>query len=344
MALIPNTAFEHANAAILAVTAVEAQVPVTSDEIDDMLAPARKRLRLPKGTLQRVAGVYERRWWKDRENGWKQGVVLAAERAMAQAGITRDQVGILINASVSRQHLEPAMSTHIHQALGMPASCMNFDITNACLGFVNAMTMVSGLIDAGQVDYALVVGAEDVEEVQRRTIDRLNQKTATREDFTNQFASLTLGSGAAAAVIGRADRHPEGHRILHTQTRAGTEHHELCIGDMDDMRTDTAGLLENGLQLVTDTWRAGEASGRDYSSMDFFVTHQVSMVYTRAFAQAMGLDMERIPVTFPELGNIAAEAVPLTIGLHQDKFSRGDRILLLGVGSGLNTAMMEVQW
>lgn len=342
--LIPNTAFDHKNAAILSVAAVEAQVPVTSDEIDEMLAPARKRLRLPKGTLQRVAGVYERRWWKDPENGWKQGVVQAAERAMAAAGITRDQIGILINASVSRQHLEPAMSTHIHDALGLPPSAMNFDITNACLGFVNAMTMVAGLIDAGQIEYALVVGAEDVEEVQRGTIERLNAKNATREDFNNQFASLTLGSGAAAAVIGRADKHPEGHRILHTQTRAGTEHHELCIGDMDDMRTDTAGLLENGLDLVTKTWQAAEESGRDYAGQDFFVTHQVSMVYTRAFAKSMGIDMEKIPLTFPELGNIAAEAVPLTIGLHQDKFSKGDKILLLGVGSGLNTAMMEIEW
>lgn len=344
MALTPNTSFDHTNASLLAVTAVTAQVPVTSDEIDDMLAPARKRLRLPKGTLQRVAGVYERRWWKDRENGWKQGVVLAAERAMAQAGITRDQVGILVNASVSRQHLEPAMSTHIHSALNMPASCMNFDITNACLGFVNAMTMVAGLIDAGQIDYALVVGAEDVEEVQRGTISRLNAKTATREDFANQFASLTLGSGAAAAVIGRSDRHPNAHRLIHTQSRAGTEHHELCIGDMHDMRTDTAGLLENGLQLVTDTWRAAEEYGRDYSGLDYFITHQVSMVYTRAFAKAMGLSMDRIPVCFPELGNVAAEAVPLTLALHSEKFSTGDRILLLGVGSGLNTAMMEVQW
>ncbi len=344
MTLTPNTSFVHANASLLAVTAVTAQTPVTSDEIDDMLAPARKRLRLPKGTLQRVAGVYERRWWKDTENGWKQGVVLAAERAMSQAGITRDQVGMLINASVSRQHLEPAMSAHIHAALGLGPSCMGFDITNACLGFVNAMTMAACLVDAGQVDYVLVVGAEDVEEVQRNTIDRLNQKAATREDFSNQFASLTLGSGAAAAVVGRTDRHPDGHPILHTQTRAATQHHELCIGDMDDMRTDTSGLLENGLQLVSDAWRAGEESGRDYSSMDFVVIHQVSMVYTRAFAKAIGFDMERVPVIFPEHGNTAAEAVPMTIAMHSDRFSKGDRILLTGAGSGLNSAMMEVQW
>lgn len=339
-----NTGFVHRNAALLAVEMSLPQVTITSDEIDEMLAPARKRLRLPKGVLQRVAGVYERRWWRDRENGWKQGVVLAAERAMAKAGIMRDQVDLIINASVSRQHLEPAVATTVHHSLGLPTSAMNFDITNACLGFVNAMTMAAGLIDSGQVRYALIVGAEDVERAQRGTIERLNSKTAVRDDFNNQFASLTLGSGAAAAVIGPADEHPEGHRLKVTQARAGTQHHELCIGDMHDMRTDSAGLLENGISLILDTWKDANDAGHDFRSIEHIIPHQVSMVYTRNFSKITGVSMDRIPVTFPDWGNIAAEAVPMTLAHHQENIARGERVLLLGVGSGLNTAMMEVEW
>lgn len=339
-----NTTFVHRNVALLAVEATEAQVPVSSDQIDEWLAPARRRLRLPKGVLQRVAGVYERRWWKDTENGWRQGIVLAAERALSKAGITRDQVGLMINASVSRQHLEPAVVTSVHNALGMPSTCMDFDITNACLGFVNSMTVAAGMIDAGMIDYALVVGAEDVEEVQRGTIARLNSKGATRDDFNNQFASLTLGSGAAAAVLGPADRHPEGHRLIGTQARAGTQHHELCIGDMDDMRTDSAGLLENGIELILDTWRDANDAGFDLRGVDHVIPHQVSMVYTRNFAKATGVGMEKIPVTFPDWGNVASEAVPMTLAKHQPNIAEGERVLLLGVGSGLNTAFMEIQW
>lgn len=339
-----NTGIVHRNASLLAVEMSLPQVTVTSDEIDEMLTPARKRLRLPKGVLQRVAGVYERRWWRDPRDGWRQGVVQAAERAIAKAGITRDQVGLLINASVSRQHLEPAVSTSIHHSLGMPTSCMNFDITNACLGFVNAMTMAAGMIDTGQIRYALIVGAEDVEEVQRGTVSRINAKNSTREDFNNQFASLTLGSGAAAAVLGPADEHPEGHRLKLTQARAGTEHHELCVANMQDMRTDSAGLLENGIQLILDTWKGANEQGLDFKSMDYVIPHQVSMVYTRNFSKITGVGMERIPVTFPDWGNIAAEAVPMTLAHVQDQIQRGQRVLLMGVGSGLNTAMMEVEW
>lgn len=339
-----NTSIVHANTALLAIEATEAQVPVTSDEIDEMLSPARKRLRLPKGILQRVAGVYERRWWRDTENGWRQGIVLAAERALATAGVRRDDVGVLINASVSRQHLEPAVSNSVHHALGLPPGCMNFDITNACLGFINAMTVASGMIESGAVKYALVVGAEDVERVQRGTIERLNSKTATRADFNNQFASLTLGSGAAAAVLGPADAHPEGHRIKVTEGRAGTQHHELCIGDMHDMRTDSEGLLTNGIALIMDTWREANEKGLDFASIEHVIPHQVSTVYTRNFSKLTGVGLERIPVTVTDWGNVAAEAAPMTLAAHQTNISRGERVLLLGVGSGLNTAFMEVQW
>lgn len=338
-----NTSFTHRNTTLLAVEATPGQVTVSSDDIDEMLAPARKRLRIPKGVLQRVAGVYERRWWKDREDGWKQGIVHAAERAMAKAGITRDQVGLIINASVSRPYLEPAVSTSIHAALGLPPSTMNFDITNACLGFVNAMTMASSMIDSGAMQYVLIVGAENVEMTQRATIDRLNSKGATRADYNSRFASLTLGSGAAAMLLGPADKHPEGHRLVATDTRAATQHHELCIGSMDDMQTDTQGLLENGLALVLDTWRDIDVS-REMKGADHYVIHQVSMPYARSFAKTVGVEFERLPVIFPDFGNTAAEAVPMTLAHHQDSFERGERIILLGVGSGLNTAMTEVQW
>lgn len=339
-----NTSLTHRNTAVLAVEATPGQVAVSSDDIDEMLAPARKRLRLPKGILQRVAGVYERRWWKDPVDGWRQGIVQAAERALADSGVRRDQIGLIINASVSRPYLEPALATSVHAALGLPASTLNFDITNACLGFVNGMALASSMIDSGAIEYALIVGAENVEMTQRATIDRLNAKGATRADYNSRFASLTLGSGAAAMILGPADRHPEGHRMLYTETRAGTEHHELCIGSMDDMRTDTQGLLENGLSLVLETWRGAHENGRDFRNADRYIIHQVSMPYARSFAKTVGVDFDRIPVTFPDWGNIAAEAVPMTLAHFQDGFERGQRILLLGVGSGLNTAMMEVTW
>ena len=134
-------------------------------------------------------------------------MVAAAEEAIEQAGIDSSQIGLLINASVTRDNFEPAVSGGVHDRLELPRHALNFDITNACLGFVNAMTVASTMIDAGAIDYALVVAGEDPP--RHRTAERiLNNPDSTREDVLAQFATLTLGSGAAAAAIGRADRHP----------------------------------------------------------------------------------------------------------------------------------------
>ena len=127
----------------------------------------------------------------------------------------------------------------VHDRLELPRHALNFDITNACLGFVNAMTVASTMIDAGAIDYALIVAGEDPSPWHRTAVRILNNPDSTREDVLAQFATLTLGSGAAAAVIGRADRHPEGHRIVGSVSRAGTEHRNLCIGGEADQGMNT---------------------------------------------------------------------------------------------------------
>ena len=142
----------------------------------------------------------------------------------------------------------------MHHALGLPTTCLNFDVANACLGFLNGMQLAAMMIDAGRIEYALVVDGEGAREIHEATLDRLARPDATREDVLDQFATLTLGSGAAAMVLGRADVHPEGHRLVGSVLRAATEHHELCVGDLNGMSTDTKGLLDAGMAISGDMW------------------------------------------------------------------------------------------
>lgn len=199
------------------------------------------------------------------------------------------------------------------------------------------------MIESGQIRYALVVAGEDADEIQINTVERLLGTGADRDGFLSEFASLTLGSGSAAAVLGRADEHPEGHRILGGVTRAATEFHQLCVGSVDGMFTDAKALLKGGLDLVVSAWK--EASSEwDWRSMNRYITHQVSSVHTNAIVKAVSLDRSRVPVTFPHLGNVGPASVPITLAAEQASLNKGDRVLLMGVGSGLNTAMMEISW
>ncbi|MBG6182555.1 3-oxoacyl-[acyl-carrier-protein] synthase-3 [Arthrobacter sp. CAN_A6] len=338
-----NATFRHDNTALLAVTSVEAPVVVTSAEFDERLAPSLKRLRLSKRLLERVAGVTERRWWSPGSD-FDDAAIEAGAKAMAEAGIEPSQVGLLINTSVTRRNLEPSVAVKIHHTLGLPSSAMNFDLANACLGFVNGITLAANMIDSGQIKYALIVAGEDAQSTQEATFKRLNRPDSTRQDFLSEFATLTLGSGAAAAVIGPADEHPGSHRILGGVSRAGTQHHELCVGGIDGMYTDTKGLLDGGLELVVTAWHEAQADGWKWDAMDRYVTHQVSNSYTNAIIKAVDLVRERVPITFPHWGNVGPASLPMTLAQEAQSLSPGDRVLCLGVGSGLNTSMMEIAW
>lgn len=338
-----NATTRFDNVAMLSVASTLPSAVVTSVEIEEGLAAAMKRARLPKGILRRVAGVIERRHWAPGENS-DDATVDAGRRALAEAGVLPSQIGLMINTSVTRQHLEPSVAVRIHDGLGLPSSAINFDIANACLGFVTGMTMAAAMIESGQIEYALIVNGEDASEVHANTIERLRGGTIDRDDFMSEFASLTLGSGAAAAVIGRADRHPEGHRILGGVTRAATEFNHLCVGSVDGMFTDARALLKGGLELVVSAWKEAAGAEWRWSKMDRYITHQVSSVHTDSMVKAASLDRSRVPVTYPYLGNVGPASIPITLVEQQKTLVKGDRVLLMGVGSGLNTGLMELAW
>lgn len=317
---------------------------VPSSRFEEELAPTRRRLRLPDNLLERVSGVVERRWWEPGTR-FDDPAIEAGAKALAEAGVDAARVGLLVNTSVTRTHLEPSVAVRIHHGLSLPPSAVNFDIANACLGFVNGIMLAATMIDAGQTDYAVIVNSEDSRSTQETTLRRLARPEATREDYRREFASLTLGSGAAAAVIGRADLHPGGHRVVGGVSRAGTEHHELCVGSLDGMFTDTKGLLDGGLPLVAAAFgEANNGAGFRWTDMDRYVTHQISTPYTRAIIDAIDLPEDRVPITFAHWGNVGPASLPMTLAAQADSLAPGDRVLCMGVGSGLNTAMLELEW
>ena len=199
-----NTVFRFANSSVLAVASVDANRVVTSEDIDDQLAATYERLGLRPGLLGGVAGIRERRWWDDGVT-YVDGAAMAGAKALAQSGTDPADVGLMINTSVSRAHLEPSTAVAVHHALGLPRSCQNFDVTNACLGFVNGMELAAAMIDSGQIDYALVVNGEDSQAVQEATLARLCGPDSTAADVMGNFATLTLGSGAVAMVLGQLE-------------------------------------------------------------------------------------------------------------------------------------------
>jgi acyl-CoA:acyl-CoA alkyltransferase len=337
-----NASFRHHNTTILAVCAVEPPIVMTSAAFEEQLGETYRRFGYRRGMLERLVGVVERRWWPE-DVSFADAAAMAGAKALAEAGVRPEQVGVMINTSVCRAYLEPSTAVAVHHQLDLPTSCLNFDVANACLGFVNAMQLAGNMIDSGQADYALIVDGEGMGYSQQATLSRLAAPDATVADFRSQFATLTLGSGSAAMVLGRADRHPEGHRVVGGVSRAGTAHHDLCVGDLERMRTDTKRLFDAGIELALATWDDAQAEF-DWSGMDWFVAHQTSVTHINAMARALGVDVSRFPLTLPHYGNMGPAAVPFTLAMHAESLRSNDRVLLLGIGSGLNTSYAEIVW
>ena len=107
------------------------------------------------------------------------------------------------------------------------------------------MDTASHFIESGRVDYALVVDGEGSRHVIGETMKRMAHEGCTAEQFRAEFAGLTLGSGAAAMVLGRSDLAPQGHRYLRSVSEAATQWSHLCRGTTEGMLTDTKTLLSN---------------------------------------------------------------------------------------------------
>lgn len=337
--MAPFSALDQSH--IWSVSHVEAPERISSAWIDEQLAETYARCGVRPGLLEGVAGITARRWWSE-ETTFDEAAALAGARALEAAGVAPDEVDLLISTSVSKHHLEPSVACAVHHRLGLPATCTNFDLGNACLGFVNAMTIASMAIATGQARTVLIVDGEGSRQVQTETIARLRRPDSTVSDIFEQFASLTIGSGAAAMVMGapRAD----GHAFLGGVTRAATKHHELCIGDLRGMRTDTAALLESGLDLAEQTFTEAIESGWRWRDCDRYVLHQVSKVHTTKLCELLDIDQARVPLSYPDFGNIGPAALPYTLSTISPDLTAGDRVLLMGIGSGLNCSMAELVW
>ena len=338
-----NSVFRHQHAGVLSVASVDAPNIVTSDWIDEQLAEVYQRNGLRAGLLAGLAGVEERRWW-DVDVSFSDAAALAGQLAIEKAGIDPSQIGVLISTSVCKEHLEPSVACLVHDRLKLSSSCLNFDIGNACLGFVNAMHLAATMIDSGSVEYVLIVDGEGSRHTQEATLERLRQPDSTALDVFSEFASLTLGSGAAAMVMASSNRHPETHRLIGGMARAATEHNSLCVGDLERMTTDTHGLLVAGLDLAEEAWTDALVDLDWSTGIDWYILHQVSKVHTTMLCDRLGLDSTKAPITFPHFGNIGPAAIPITLASVQDKIKPGERVLCLGIVSGLNTSALEILW
>jgi 3-oxoacyl-[acyl-carrier-protein] synthase-3 len=323
----------------------------TSAAIEEKLRPLYERLKLPAGRLELMTGIRERRFWPE-ATAPSAASAMAGRRALAASGIDPRQIEVLVHAAVCRDMLEPATASFVHRELGLAPGVQVFDVSNACLGFLNAITLLGGLIESGQIKCGLVTVGEDGRPLVEQTIATLLREPFTRHTIKPYFANLTIGSAAVAAVVCHRSLASRGHRVLGGVGRAATQHSQLCQGDRVGghtlaMQTDSEQLLIAGVELAQDTWREFKnETGWGEKTPARFVCHQVGSMHRRALYEKLGLDLARDFSTFERLGNTGSAALPITLAhaVEAGAIQDGDKVALLGIGSGINCLMLAMEW
>jgi 3-oxoacyl-[acyl-carrier-protein] synthase-3 len=245
----------------------------------------------------------------------------------------------------------------VHHRLGLGQDCLVYDVSNACLGILDGMIQVANMIELGQIRAGLVVGTETGRALVETTIESLNADTSlTRETVKSAVASLTIGSASAAVLMVDRKLSRTQNRLIAATAGAFTAGHELCRSGRDEaaggamrplMATDSQRLMEEGIAAGVATFGSFLAeAGWTPGDIDKTYCHQVGSAHRKLLLEALGLEAANDFATFATLGNTGSAALPVTLalGAEQGHLSGGEHAALLGIGSGINTLMLAVDW
>jgi 3-oxoacyl-[acyl-carrier-protein] synthase-3 len=320
---------------------------ITSSYLEDQISDTMERLGVPKGQIERLTGIRERRFW-DADLTPSEIATMAARKVLDITGIDSQKIGCMINSSVCKDYIEPSVACLVHGNLKLSSRCINYDIGNACLGFLNAMDTIILMIEAGMIDYGLVVNGETSREAVEATIKRLQAPDVPLQTFRDNFATLTLGSGGVAMILARKDLSKTGHVINGSVNRAATQYNRLCLGQRTEMLSDPHALMLGGLELATETWQAAQEQFENWhdDNIVLYAPHQTSVRHMQALVQTIDVSLEKIYLNLYTQGNVGPASLPIAMAMavEDGRIQPGDHVAFLGIGSGLNCTMMSVSW
>jgi len=254
----------------------------------------------------------------------------AAKRALEAAGITADQIDLIILATSTPDYLGgfPSTACVVQDKLGIKNGCAAFDVQAVCSGFAYALSVADAMIRSGAHQNVLVIGAE--------TFSRIL-------DFKDRTTCVLFGDGAGAVVLGASDQPGILASALHAD---GSYRDILCVpgraksGGVDGsafLVMDGQAVFKLAVKVLDQV--ANEVlqkAGITTEQVDWLIPHQANIRIMEGTAKKLGIPLERVIVTVTEQGNTSAASIPLALdeGVRSGKIQRGQTLLLEGVGGG----------
>lgn len=267
----------------------------------------------------------------------------AAKKAIEDAGITPEDVGLIIFATVTPDYFTPSCACVVQKNIGAVNSAA-FDINAACSGFVTALTIAKQFIECGQYENILVIGA-----------DALSKAT----DYKDRGTCILFGDAAGAVVVGKSEKNG----IIATDIGAkGSEGDKLTSLAY---RYDGAEIDKRVSHNKSTVWMAGsevmkfavktmeqagrrvvESAGFTFDDIDLIVPHQANKRIIDGAAKRMGVPTEKVYSNLAKYGNTSSASIPVALceAVKTGYAKEGDKVVLVGFGGGLTwgAALIEL--
>lgn len=272
----------------------------------------------------------ERRHIADDDQTTSELCVNAARQAMEDAGVTKDDIDLIVIGTTSPDLVFPNVATLVQDKLGIHG-CPAFSIEAACTGFIYALSTADKYIRLGDAKCALVIGAEIISKL---------------VDWTDRTTCVLFGDGAGAVIV----QPSEEPGIISCHLGADGQYRDLLyypVGPSKDLAKAGLGdsrIIMSGNEvfkvavktLGAVARRALEANGIDQEDLDWLVPHQANLRIIQATAKRLGLPMEKVILTVQDHGNTSAASVPmaLDVGIRDGRIQRGQLILMEAFGGG----------
>jgi 3-oxoacyl-[acyl-carrier-protein] synthase-3 len=264
----------------------------------------------------------------------------AARAAMLHAGVTAEEVDLIIVATSTPDLTFPATATRVQANLGVTAGAA-FDLQAVCTGFIYALTVADSMLKNGVGTTAIVIGAE--------TFSRIL-------DWTDRATCVLFGDGAGAVVL-RAeptdDAAPRG--VLGSVVHADGQLHDLLYTDGGPSSTGTAGhvrmhgreVYRHAVTKLCDVVNEVlEATGAKPSEIDWIVPHQANERIIQSVAGKLGVGPERVVLTVDQHANTSAASIPLalSVAVADGRIRPGHLVLFEAVGGGMTWGATLLRW
>lgn len=265
----------------------------------------------------------------------------AAKKAMQNAGVTADEIDLIIVGTVSADHVTPSCACEVQAQIGAK-DAVAFDINAACSGFIFSLNIVNAYLQTGLYKTALIIGAE--------TLSKMI-------DWNDRSTCVLFGDGAGAAVV-RADeaagllsfdQGSDGSRgmVLAGQNRTNNNPLVETSKELQYVRMDGQEVYKFAVTTVPESiHKVLEEAKMTPDDIDYFVLHQANIRIIQSVAKRLKVPEEKFPISLDHCGNISAASVPILLDEMNQKgmLHPGMKIVLSGFGGGLTWASAVIVW